>query len=201
MPSRQTTAFLAFPFLCLPFLSVAQDRDMANTVESFKGLSGQVQSQIPGMGGAGILGSILNRKQKIDGAGQTEIKLSQEQQDYLDKQKKAKERATAKAVPARSRQAATHRAVAKTTKPLLADAAQIAAPVQPTINFVDTESLNTITPGAQREVVLAGLGKPRQTTKILGLDDGVHETLVYYLDARHKASIRMVDGKVESIIR
>ena len=174
---------------------------MANTIESFKGLSGQLQNQIPGMNGAGILGSILNRKQKIDGAGQTEIKLSREQQEYLDRQKKAKQRATNTVGPARPRQAVTQRAVAAKAKPLLAEAAPAAAPVQPVVDFVDPESLSTIAPGARREIVLASLGKPRQLTKIFGLDDGVHETMVYYLDARRKASIRMVDGRVESIIR
>ena len=66
---------------------------------------------------------------------------------------------------------------------------------------MNDERLSNIAPGAQSEVVLASLGKPRLLTKISGLNDGVYETLVYYLDSRHKALIRLIDGKVERIIR
>ena len=198
MPFRQAS-LLALLFL--PCLSVAQDRDLNNTIDNFKGMSGQLKDQVPGMNGASALGNLLRGKQKIDGAGQTEIKLSQEQQDYLDRQKKAKEKAAAKAASAKSKPAVKRSpvAIAAKAQPMIAQPAVI--PTQPTIEFLNGEKLSNIAPGAQREVVLASLGKPRLLTKISGLDDGVHETLVYYLDSRHKASIRLIDGKVERIIR
>lgn len=200
MPFRQTAAFLAL--LSLPCISAAQDRDLNNTVDNFKGMSGQLKDQIPGANGSGVLGSMLRGKQKIDGAGQTQIKLSQEQQDYLDRQQKAKDKAAAaKVAPVKAKQVA-RRAPAKVVEkaqPVLAAAPVI--PAAPVIEYLNPESLSKVAPGANREVVLASLGKPRQLTKISGLDDGVHETMVYFLDIRHKASIRLVDGKVQSIIR
>ena len=198
MPFRQTP-LLALLFL--PCFSVAQDRDLNNTIDNFKGMSGQLKEQVPGLNGTGALGNLLRGKQKLDGAGQTEIKLSQEQQDYLDRQKKAKEKAAAKVAPTRSKQTAKRppAAVIAKAQPKLPEPP--VAPAEPTIEFVNNESLSNIAPGSRREVVLASLGKPRLLTKISGLDDGIHETLVYYLDARHKASIRLIDGKVERIIR
>ncbi len=201
MPFRQTAAFLAL--LSLPYISSAQDKDLDNTIDNFKGMSGQLKDQIPGANESGVLGSMLRGKQKIDGAGQTQIKLSQEQQDYLDRQQMSKDKAAAaaKAAPGKSKQVAKRAParVVEITPPVPAVASVV--PAAPVIEYLNPESLSKVAPGVNREVVLASLGKPRHLTRISGLDDGVHETMVYFLDLRHKASIRLVDGKVQSIIR
>ena len=159
MSFRQTAAFLAL--LSLPCISAAQDRDLNNTIDNFKGMSGQLKDQIPGANGSGVLGSMLRGKQKIDGAGQTQIKLSQEQQDYLDRQKMSKDKAAAaKAAPVKSKQVARRapaRAVEK-TQPVPAVAPVV--PAAAVIEYLNLESLSKVAPGVNREVVLASLGKP-----------------------------------------
>ena len=55
MPFRQTSLLT---LLFLPCFSVGQDRDLNNTIDDFKGMSGQLKDQVPGLHGEGALGNL-----------------------------------------------------------------------------------------------------------------------------------------------
>ena len=193
MPIRQSALFLV---MLLPALASAQDSTLNSTVDNFKGLSGQLKEQLPG---AASLGKMLGGKQRIDGAVQTEVKISKEQQEYLDKQKMAKERAAIAAK--KPRPSARRKPVAAVVAKAAPTPAVAIVPVEPVVDYVNEETLANVKPGLDLEAVLASLGKPRRQTKISGMDEGTQQSLVYYLDPRNKATIRLLDGKVTSVLR
>ena len=130
MPFRQTSLLT---LLFLPCFSVGQDRDLNNTIDNFKRMSGQLKDQAPGLNGEGALGNLLRGKQKIDGAGQTETSCRRSSKT-IRRGKKGQSKRPRQKLSAKSKPAVKRPPVAVVVKaqPMITQPAVI--PTQPQLN-------------------------------------------------------------------
>lgn len=217
MHSLGTRSLLA-AFAFAGILSAQQaGRAFDESIGEFRGLAKKAKDSNPVLatvekGPGAVLGALGLGKSKAQGAGPIQVTLSKEQQEDVERRRKLAEKAEAdaqkkpvarpKAKPVVTAKADLVPVGPPAPAPVTAQQpAAPAPPPAPPITIITSESLGTIAAGMDRESVISALGKPSAVTTIAGLEGGTRETLVYHFDPQHRALVKLLDGKVQSIAR
>ena len=211
MTSHWSTALLAAAAFA-GILSAQDNRVIQDAIGDFRGVAKKTKDSNPVLatvekGPAALLGAIGLGKSKPQGAGPIQVTLSKEQQEDVERRRKLAEKAeldAQKKPAARPKPVTTAKAAYVPVGPSAPVAVQPVAPpqpAQPPMTIVTPESLAAIATGMERDAVVTALGKPSAVSTIAGLEGGTRETLIYHLDPQHRAMVKLLDGKVQSVAR
>lgn len=190
------------------FLPAQSKSGMEDSVGEFRGVARKTKDANPVLstvekGPAGLLGALGIGSRKSEGTAPIQVTMSKEQQEDVDRRRKRAEQAELKTRAPRqaaSRKIAVVAAGGPTAPVAPAPAIQHPA-APPPVAIISATDLAAITPGTPRADVIKALGSPVAVAALTGLEGGPRETLYYHIDPQHRAMVKLLDGKVQTVVR